>query len=485
MKPEHSIEEHFRSEFSEWNPAVPSSVKTELDKAILAPKRKRFFWLWMLIPFFSLGIGTVAYFYSTNSTKDSPNQAKNSGVSELNSTQNDESLVNNSESSSQQNNNTLDANSIANKDNSIATTQDIFNSPNVKPASSKTKPQNSLNQVQYGNGRPSVGNSASSFANDKPQNTTSGGNSNQNPELPPVRDINSQDLATRDSSSAGNASTNSVQLNTQNEPDVQVPSTSSQNPPQPPSYQSAVDSTKNSSVAGENPSPQSEVPSSNSPFSKFFVGGLFSVMQGKNSFSNPETQLTEMLSYNGALELGYKFNKSFALVSGFNYQTRREDFQTQSYQVDSNFLGLEIQYIYEPNNPVPVDSITITVFSYDTTFTSSQQNGSWRYFGLPLFIDWTLYERPRISFGVQAGTVLGIASFKSFDAFNNPLEQWSKFSNQLLVRPYFYYHVGPWRFGLHLSMQYDLVMPQSWALLNHKRYSYGLGFSIRYQLPAR
>jgi hypothetical protein len=482
MKPEHSIEEHFRSEFSEWSPAVPTTVKTQLDRAILAPKRKRFFWLWMLIPFFSLCIGALVYFYSTNSTDDSTNRAENRGVSELNSTQNDESLVNNSESSSQQNNNTLDANSIANMDNSNATTQDIFNSPNVKPASYKTKPQNSPNKVQYGNSRPSIGNSASSIANDNTQNTTSGGNSNQNPEVPPVRDINSQDLATRDSSSAGNASINSAQPNTQNEPDVQVPSTSSQNPPQPVDNQIVVDSTQNSSVVSENAAPQSEVPNPNPVFSKFFVGGLFSVMQGKNSFSNPETQLTEKLSYNGTLELGYKFNKSFALVSGFNYQARRENFQSQTYQVDSNFLGVEIEYIYEPNNPVPVDSITITVFSYDTTFTSSQQNGTWRHFGLPLFVDLTLYERTKFAFGLQAGTVLSIASFKSFDAFNNPLEQWSKFSNQWLVRPYFYYHVGPWRFGLHLSMQYDLVMPQSWVLQNRKRYSYGLGIGIRYQI---
>jgi hypothetical protein len=173
------------------------------------------------------------------------------------------------------------------------------------------------------------------------------------------------------------------------------------------------------------------------------------------------------------------------LVSGFNYQARRENFQSQSFQVDSNFLGVEIQYIYEPNNPIPVDSITIVMFNYDTTFTSIQQRGSWRHFGLPLFVDWTMYEQHKFSFGLQAGTVLGLASFKSFDAFNNPLQQWSKFSNQWLIKPYFYYHMGPWRFGAQLSFQYDLVLPQAWELQNRKRYAYGLGFSIRYQLPAR
>jgi hypothetical protein len=485
MKPEHSIEEHFRSEFSDWTPAVPPTVKSQLDKAILAPKRKGFLWLWMLIPLFFLCIGTLVYFYSTNFPNEAKNQAENSSVSELNSAQNDKNVLNTSESSSEQNNNKLDANSIAHQDDRISSPQDNFKNPDSKQVSRKSKSQNSRDKAQNGNDTPVISNSASAFANDVPQNTTSNRNSNHVPELAPAPGILSQDNATPNSSAPANTSSNASQLSTESEPSSQVRDTSSQNSSKPVTNPIAVDSIQNSSVVSDNPAPLIEVPNPNLAFSKFFIGGSFSILQGKNSGVNPGIQLTEKLSYNGALELGYKFNKSFALVSGFNYQARRENFQSQSFQVDSNFLGVEIQYIYEPNNPIPVDSITIVMFNYDTTFTSIQQRGSWRHFGLPLFVDWTMYEQHKFSFGLQAGTVLGLASFKSFDAFNNPLQQWSKFSNQWLIKPYFYYHMGPWRFGAQLSFQYDLVLPQAWELQNRKRYAYGLGFSIRYQLPAR
>jgi hypothetical protein len=145
MKPEHSIEEHFRSEFSDWTPAVPPTVKSQLDKAILAPKRKGFLWLWMLIPLFFLCIGTLVYFYSTNFPNEAKNHAEINSFSELNSARNDKNLLNTSESSSEQNNNKLDANSIAHQDDRISSPQDNFKSPNVKPASYKTKPQKNKN----------------------------------------------------------------------------------------------------------------------------------------------------------------------------------------------------------------------------------------------------------------------------------------------------------------------------------------------------
>ena len=440
MKPKHSIEEYFRAEFSDWSPNVPPRVKKSLDKAIVAPKRKRSFWLWIFVPLVYLCLGPLISYYATFSHDEVKNRTEKSSVARQKCVQDDKNALNTSQSSIQQNKNNLTSNTSVHQDDRISLSHDQlshdhFNNSEHNSVSRKTKYLDSYLSAP-------VRNVLSSLSIDN--------NSNQNQEVVLV-----------------NASSNSTQLSTESEPSSIVLDTSFQNVSQPSTNTVVVD-----------------LPDSNLAFSKFIIGGSFSIMQGKNSWADPTIQITEKLSYNGVLELGYKANKSFALVSGFNFQARNENYQTQNIEVDS-IASVVIQYIYEPNIPFPVDSITIVIFNLDTTFTSIQQRGSWRHFGLPLFVDWTMYEKQTYSFGLQAGTVLGLASFKSFDDSNNPIEQWSKFSNQWLIKPNFYYHMGPWRYGAQLSLQYDLVLPQAWALQNYKRYAYGLAFSIRYQLPSR
>jgi len=442
---------------------------------------KRILFFWILFPLFFLVFGVLVYFYSDSLIDGQKNNPANrKGELKDNFTQNDEKALDVDALHQNANAYTESTNNDNDTDLGSATPHRHLSGQPIKDHSGNGNLQYPNVDSQNDNIKPSQDMNNLADLNATPQQFVTYDSPQKGGQFPASADtVNESNTATRPTGE----SLNLVQLKPITEQTTQQPYSLSL-------HAVATDSierleNKTELVSSHSNDQQTSYPPVSSPLSKFFVGGLFTVMRGKNFSANSELQLAEQSSFNGFLEVGFRLNKSLALVSGLNYQTRREIFQFQNVQIDSNFAGVEIQYIYEPNNPIPVDSIFIDFFNFDSTITNAEQRGSWRQYGIPLFLDWTIYERNKFSFGFQAGTVLSMASFKSFDASNNPLEQWSKFSNQWLFRPYFYYHLGPWRIGVHLSTQYDLVLPQSWGLQNRKRYAYGLGFGIRYQFPAR
>lgn len=459
MTPKKSIEEHVRSEFSDWSPLVPASVKANVDKALFSPKKKRGLWFWLFTPLFFVLLGVLVYAYS-NRDKQTTQQISISSASingsqassilhpkysnEASNSDHSASIITESEISIdvESNHRTPQTNNLQ-QPSSDAT---IFPSPSIEP-------KNELSNVNSSNWDNII-------SNQNDESTQAHVHTNT-----PENDLNQVGNTAAESQ---NPVSDTTKVNAQ----VSASDTNALLTAEIEHIHIAEDSLH----ASEN----NELPT-NSAISRFFIGGVFSVLQGNNTWSNSGNQITEERSLHAGLEFGFKLNKSLAIVSGFEYQQRIEYFETQNLQVDSNFSGYEMEFIYEPNNPVPIDSVLVEVFSYDSTFTNWQNRATWRQIGLPLILDWTIIERSKFSVGMQFGTVLGLSTFRSYDFLNFPVERWTQFSNQWLARPYVFYHLGPWRLGLHVSTQYDLVLPSTWGLENRRRFAFGLGLGIRYQ----
>ncbi len=462
MTPKKSIEEHVRSEFSDWSPSVPASVKANVDKALFSPKKKRGLWFWLFTPFFFVLLGVLVYAYSNRDKQIT--QQISSSTAYTNENQTDSPLS-----------------ELFSNDDSSAVHSAAIISENQNEVSNDAAHNPVKHRIHQPNKLKQPGSSANSFTDSSIPSHTEISNG-------VALGIDNTTSNQNNASAQNNSSTNTGEntLNQVGNPseDYQnhVSDTTKVNTQVSASDTNALLTAEIEHIAEDSlhASENNEL-HTHSALSRFFIGGVFSVLQGNNTWGNSGHQITEERSLHAGLEFGFKLNKSLAIVSGFEYQQRIEYFETQNLQVDSNFSGYEMEFIYEPNNPVPIDSVLVEVFSYDSTFTNWQNRATWRQIGLPLILDWTIIERSKFSVGMQFGTVLGLSTFRSYDFLNFPLEQWTQFSNQWLARPYVFYHLGPWHLGLHVSTQYDLVLPSTWGLENRRRFAFGFGIGIRYQ----
>jgi len=217
------------------------------------------------------------------------------------------------------------------------------------------------------------------------------------------------------------------------------------------------------------------------PSTKWNIALYGGIVNGINILNPTNTQLVEKISTNFSLEATYQFHSKFAVSAGLGFDHRSESLNKNFNQIDSIISGTNVQYIIDSNNVI-IDSIVIIDYAFNTVNSSEKQLITYSTFSIPLYLNYTVFEKNKWSGAIGAGIKLNY--FKtivnsSISEFQNPTL--SNFGLQVQLRPQLNYNWSKFGIGIYSTITFDVKQAAEWADFTRKRVASGTGIIFKYK----
>ncbi len=487
MKEQDEIEQLFSSSFDGFEKVPPVDVKAAIDASLFSggaatesKKRKGIIWWFALALVIGLtGLGSAIYLSNkSEETKANQSIAKNSESVENSKDQTPENLTqeqknqssnaistkttqtfdNSSSSKLIESKNTFSSSASTQMTSTTASSEDTKKQTKTKNKKSTFQKQPILtdNESTLKTNNPNllVGTSTSSkMMEDEPSNIP----------LDPTFDLKAKDDET--SNSTKKSSTDLASTVTKIDSSALTDSSSANN------------ITSNNPPAIDNSKPKK------SPFSLTVYSGATYGLSSLKQPSSGSFSMKEAVGINSSIEMNYALNNRFGVGAGIDLNTRMDNFYRVTQVIDSVYLGLVPQYVYDPQVP---DSIidTLYVEDYDIVNNEIEQSQLIRHtsFAIPLTFNWNIYSKGRWNY--RLGTVVRLAYVNNklvSNDHNFEVPEFKKFSARIALRPQVDYTFNKIAIGAYLNCGYDLLPTVNWTDIERKRADFGAGLLLRYK----